>query len=124
MKEETKPIGWATDEQVAAWKKIHNCDTIHEIEVKGHVCYVRELDRQTMKYVLSLLKVKVDTDSSAENQTAEMDMEKVIEIGETVLQNCCVGGSEEIKTKDSLWIPAAIIAGEIFEIAEGNVKKR
>ena len=110
-------IGVATDEQIATWKKLHG--DVFCITVKNHVCYLKGFDRKTMKYILSQLKVKVNTES----KQAEMDMERIFEIGEIGLQNSWLGGSEEIRQKDELWVAAAMQAGELFQMVETHLEK-
>ena len=118
MKEkENELIGAATDEQIAAWKNIYG--DVHSIEVEGHVCYIKGFTRETVKYALSRLKIRIDS----ETNEAVMDVEKMLEIGEIGLQHCFIGGSEEIKTNDRLWIAAAMKVGELFDIAEAKLKK-
>jgi len=109
--------GKATEGQIAVWKKQHG--GVYEIEVKGRFCYIREFDRETMKYALSQLNMKINT----ETKEAELDMEKVLGIGEIGLQNCWLGGDEEIKTSTSLFISACLQVGTLFEVAEGSIKK-
>jgi hypothetical protein len=110
-------IGQADEMQIAAWKKMWG--DVYEIQVGDHVCYVKGFDRTTMKYALSQLKMKVNT----ETKEVQMDMEKMLEVGEIGLQNCWIGGSEEIKTNDRLWVAAAMQVGELFELAETKLKK-
>ncbi len=116
--EDTKLIGQATEDQIAAWKNMHK-QGVYAIEVEGHVVYIKGFDRQTMKYALSQLRIKIDTES----KVAELNMEQMVEIGEIGLQNGWIGGSEEIRTNDRLWTAAALQVGELFEIAEANIKK-
>ena len=110
-------IGKATEQQIEAWKKMWG--DVYEIQVADHVCYVKSFDRTTMKYALSQLKMKVNT----ETKEVQMDMEKMLEIGEIGLQNCWIGGSDEIKTNDRLFVAAAMQVGELFELAETKLKK-
>jgi hypothetical protein len=111
--------GKASDEQIAAWKKMHGEGNIWEIEVEGNFCYVKGFDRQTMKLALSQLKMKINT----EKKETEIDMQKMLEIGEIGLQNGWLGGSEEIKQNDRLWIAASMQVGELFDLAETKLKK-
>jgi hypothetical protein len=118
MKNETfKLKGEATPEQIEAWKTQHG--DVYEIEVEGHVCYVKGFTRESMRFALSQLKIKINT----QTQSAEMDMEKILNIGEIGLQNCWLGGSDEINTNSKLWMAAALQVGEMFEIAEARIKK-
>lgn len=109
--------GKATEEQIQAWKKMWG--EVTEIKVKEHFCYLKPLTRTVMKLGLGQLSIKVNTESSE----AEMDMGKIIELGEIVLQNCWLGGSEEFQNNDVLWVNAAMQAGELFELAETSLKK-
>ena len=109
--------GKATEEQIAAWKKLYG--EVFEIEVRGKFCYLRGFDRATMKLALSQLNVKINT----EDQSADFDMNKTIEIGEIGLQNCWLYGAEEIKNNDGLWIAASLQAGSLFNLEETKLKK-
>jgi len=117
METKKQLTGQATDEQIAAWKKIHG--DVYSIEVEEHICYVKGFTREAMKYALSQLKVRIDTSTNS----AEMDVEKMLAIGEVGLQNCFIGGSEAIKTNDRLWLSACMQMGELFEVAEAKIKK-
>lgn len=111
-------IGQATPEQIAAWKAMYG--GVNEIKVKGkYYCYLRPFDRATIKYALSQITMKIDT----EKKEADMDMSKIIDLGEVALQNCWIGGSDEIKTNDVMWISAAMQAGELMEMDETELKK-
>ena len=109
--------GKATADQIAAWKKMHG--DVYEVTVGGKFCYVRGFDRVTMKLCLSQMKMKIDT----ETKSTEIDMQKMLEIGEIGLQNCWLGGSEDIKAIDNLWIAASMQVGSLFDFAEADLKK-
>ncbi|MCL2245851.1 MAG: hypothetical protein FWC10_01920 [Lentimicrobiaceae bacterium] len=121
MGKKTEIAGKATLEQIEIWKKQYG--EVYEIEVEGHYGYIREFDRETMKYALSQLKIKVDADKKDEKNVTEIDMEKIVNIGEIGLQNCWLGGDELLRTNGRLSIAASMIVGELFDIAEGNLKK-
>ncbi len=110
-------FGKATDDQIAAWKKMY--DEVHEIEVNGHYCYLHAFDRSTLKYALSQLSMKVNS----ETKEVDIDISKIIDIGEVALTNCWLAGSEEIKQNDKMFISAAMSAGQLMEFYEGNLKK-
>ena len=114
---ENELIGAATDEQIAAWKSMYG--NVYSVEVGGHICYVKGFSRETIKYALSRLKIRIDSDTNE----AVIDVEKMIEIGEIGLQNGFIAGSEEIKTNDELWIAVAMQVGELFNVAEAKLKK-
>lgn len=109
--------GKASDEQIEAFKKMYG--DVYEIQVEGHFCYVKGFDRTTMKLALSRMKMKIDIDK----KETEIDMEKMLEIGEIGLQNGWLAGSEDIKQKDRLWIAASMQVGELFDLAETSLKK-
>ena len=121
MKKEKLEKGKATPEQVEIWKKQY--PEVYEINVEGHYCYLTGFDRTTMKFALSRLSIKVNPESAAAGKGVEINMEKMIEIGEIALQNCWLGGDDEIKTNDRLFIAAAMQVGELFDIAETSLKK-
>lgn len=109
-------IGQASDEQIAYWKKQHGgCS---QITVKDHVCYLKPADKKVLSYALSMIKVRVDDPSKA----GEVGVERIIQLGEVVLQNCWLGGSEEIKTIPKLWMSAAVAAGDMVELVEAELK--
>lgn len=109
--------GKASDEQIAAWKKMWG--EVYEIEVSGHYCYLRKFDRATLKLGLSQMSM----DINAQTKQAKMDMGKIIDMGEVALQNCMIASEDVIETNDSLWIGAAMQAGELFDFAEASLKK-
>lgn len=111
------PIGQASSDQIAAWKRLHG--DVYEIGVEGHVGYVRGFDRSTMKFALSQLCMRIDPETKA----AELNLEKMVELGEIGLKNCWLGGSEAILSNDRLFAAAALQVGELFEIAETTLKK-
>ena len=109
-------IGQVSDEQIAIWKKQHGgCS---QIKVKDHVCYLKPADKKVLSYALSMIKVRVDDPSKA----SEVGVERIIQLGEVVLQNCWLGGSEEIKTAPKLWLSAAVAAGDMVELVEAELK--
>lgn len=52
-KKNTPPVGQATPEQIAQWKK-DNADGVYAVEVKGHVAYFRNPDIDDMNAAASL----------------------------------------------------------------------
>ena len=109
-------IGQASEEQIAVWKKLHGgCS---QITLKDHVCYLKPADKKVLSYALSMIKVRVDDPSKA----SEVGVERIIQLGEVVLQNCWLGGSEEIKTVPKLWMSAAVAAGDMVELVEAELK--
>ena len=117
MEKEEKLIGEVTPEQIEAWKKQYK--NVYSIEVEGHVCYVKDYTREAMRFALSQLKFQIDTSTNS----ATMDMEKIINLGEIGLENCWLGGSEEIKQNAKMWTAAAVQMGELFDFADAKLKK-
>ncbi|MDD3892454.1 MAG: hypothetical protein PHE03_09155 [Bacteroidales bacterium] len=110
-------VGKASHEQIEAWKKMWG--EVTEIEVKGHFCYLRAFDRATLKYALSQMSLKINQ----ETKEVDVDMSKIIDIGEVALTNCWIGGSDEIKQNDKLFIAAAMSAGQLMDFYESTLKK-
>lgn len=96
-------IGQATPEQVAEWKKKHG--DVFAIKVGGHICYLRKPDRKTLAYC---------------NSVGKVDM---IKYNETLLNNCFIGGSEDVKTDDKLFYGASGQLLNIIEVAEASLEK-
>ena len=117
--ETKKLIGEATPEQIEKWKAKYG--KVHGVVVGGHIAYVRKVDRATVSYALSQMSFKMSTDADSEKML-EMNMGKLFKQGESVLNNCWLGGSDEIKTDMSLWPAACMKAGELIEIKESELK--
>jgi hypothetical protein len=96
MKEEL--IGQATPEQIEAWKKKYG--KLYGIKVDGHICYLKKPDRKTLSYA-SVAGAK-----------------DPLKFNEVMLNNCWVGGSDEIKTDDEMFLG---VSGKISELI--NVKE-
>ncbi|MCU0644751.1 MAG: hypothetical protein MUC94_10875 [bacterium] len=95
-------IGQATPEQIAAWKK--EFGTISCVIVDGHICYLKKPDRN----VISLASI-VGKDP--------------IRFNETLIENCFIGGSEEIKTDDDLFLSASSVLPGLIETKVAELKK-
>lgn len=123
-KEEKKLIGEVSQEQIDKWKADPKVQRVHGIVVDGHICYVKKPDRGTVSYALSQMSFKMNKGdkSLGENASVEMSMGKMYKQGEAVLQNCWLGGSEEIRKDNGLWVGACMTAGELIEIKEGELK--
>lgn len=120
MKEEKiKLTGEADQAQIDEWKKKYG--KIHGITVDGHIAYVRKIDRNTMSLALSRMSFKM-TQNDGNTSDVEMNMGKLYKTGEAVMTNCWIGGSEEIKKDDSLWMNACVKAGELIEFKETGLK--
>lgn len=101
----TKTKGFvATEAQVAEWKEKYPAG-IYRYEVEDKACYLRRPDRKT----LSAASVIGKTDPMKYN--------------EVILKNCWLGGDEEIKTDDGLFLGISGKLAELIEIKEGELKK-
>jgi hypothetical protein len=95
--------GQATPEQIAKWKKEHK--NVFAIKVDGHICYLKSPDRKTLSYASSL------------------GMKDPLKFNEIILENCFLGGSEEIKTDDGLFLGASGKISELIEVKEAELEK-
>lgn len=92
-----------TPEQIAAWKQKHG--NVYKIEVEGRVAFVKAPDRKTLSYAGSV------------------GTKDPIKFNEIILNNCWLGGDEEIKTNDALFLGAGQVLGEIIKVAEATIVK-
>lgn len=96
-----KLVGQVTKEQVEAWKLQHG--KVFGIKVDGHICYLRTPDRKTLSYA------------------ASVGSKDVIKFNEILLNSCWLGGSEEIKTNDTLFLSASGKLAELIEVKEAEL---
>lgn len=96
-------MGKVTKEQIEVWKKDH--DAVFKIEVDGKEAYLRSPDRKTLSFASSI------------------GAKDPMKFNEILLNNCWLGGDEEIKTNDSLFISASSKLAEIIEIKEATLEK-
>lgn len=101
MKKEMK--GVATPEQIAEWKNKHK--EVFGISVDGHVAYLKKPDRKALSYA------------------SGVGAKDPIKFNEIILENCWLGGSEEIKTDDSLFLGVSGKISELIEVKEAELKK-
>lgn len=96
-------IGQATPEQIAAWKEEHG--DIFAIKAEEHVCYLKKPTRKAISY--ASVAGKVDP----------------LKFNETLLRECWLGGSEEIRHDDDLFLAAGGVLGEIVQVKEAELEK-
>lgn len=121
MKEVIKLIGEVTAEQIEKWKA--KFGKVHGIIVDGHIAYVRKPDRATVSYALSHMSFKMSTEKGeGMGNSMEVNMGNMLKQGEAVMNNCWLGGSDEIKAETSLWTAACMKAGELIETKEAELK--
>lgn len=99
----TEWIGQATPEQIAAWKEQHG--ELFAIRAGGHVCYLHKPSRRAISYA----SVAGKSDP--------------LKFNETLLRECWVGGSEEIRRNDELFLAASGVLAELIEVKEAELEK-
>ena len=98
----TKLKGQATAEQGNDWKK-KNGD-VYKVEIDGSVCYLKKPDRKTMTYVATLGNSPVRAN-------------------EALLENCWLGGDDDIKKDDEKFFGVSAQLAEIIQIKEAEITK-
>lgn len=92
-----------TSKQIEAWKKQHG--DIYEIIVEDKKCYLKSPDRKTLSYAMTV------------------GQNKPIELAEAILNNCWLGGDEEIKLNDQYFFAAASKIDELIQLKQAEIKK-
>ncbi len=94
-------IGQVSQEQIDEWKKKHK--KVTGIIVDGHIGYLRPVDRKTLSYASSF------------------GTKDPFKFNETILNNCWLGGSEAIKTDDTLFLSASAKIADMIEIKDAEL---
>ena len=76
-----------------------------QIDVDEFVCYLRKPTRKELSYAA----VAGKTDP--------------LKYNETILKSCWLGGDEEIRTDDDLFLSAGAVLGDIIETKAAELKK-
>ena len=92
-----------TKEQIKQWKAKYK--EVFVLRVDDKVAYLRTPDRATLSYASTL---------------ATKDPMK---FNEAILTNCWLGGDEEIKTDDALFLSASSKLGELIQNKEATLEK-
>ena len=92
-----------TKEQIKEWKKQYG--DIYVLNIEGKEAYLRTPDRQTLSYASTL---------------ATKDP---LKFNEVVLNNCWLGGDEEIKTDDALFLAVSSKLPDLIQIKEATLEK-
>ena len=92
-----------TKEQIKQWKAKYK--EVFVLRVDDKVAYLRTPDRATLSYASTL---------------ATKDPMK---FNEAILTNCWLGGDEEIKTDDALFLSASSKLVELIQIKEATLEK-
>lgn len=96
-------IGQATPEQIKEWKEKYT--EIFSIKVEGHVCYLRKPTRRA----ISFASVAGKTDP--------------LKFNETLMRECWLGGSEEVRNDDDKFLAASGVLAQIVEVKEAELEK-
>ncbi|GIJ93367.1 MAG: hypothetical protein Q4A09_05285 [Capnocytophaga felis] len=92
-----------TQEQIQEWKRKHGEVSLLRIEDKK--AYLKTPDRKTLSFASSF----ATTDP--------------LKFNEILLENCWLGGDEEIKTDDSLFLAASSKLAELIKVKEATLEK-
>lgn len=92
-----------TKEQIESWKKKHG--DVFEVNVDGKTAYLKKPDRKVL------------------GAASVLGKDDPMKYNETLLENCWLGGDEEIKTDDSLFLGVSSVLAEIIEIKKAEIKK-
>lgn len=92
-----------TKEKIQEWKKQYG--DVYVLNIEDKKAYLHTPDRQTLSYASTL---------------ATKDP---LKFNEVVLNNCWLGGDEEIKTDDTLFLAASSKLPDLIQIKEATLEK-
>ncbi len=92
-----------TQTQINEWKKKHG--NVYLLEVEGRKAYLKSPDRKTLGYAGSV------------------GQKNPMKFNEIMLENCWLGGDEEIKTNDSFFLAAASKLAELIDVKKASLVK-
>lgn len=90
-------------EQIQQWKSKHG--EIFRLKVEDKECYLKKPSRKALGYA---------TVASKDNP---------LKFNEVILNECWLGGDEEIRTNDDLFLSVSGKLSEIIEIKEAELEK-
>lgn len=90
-------------EQLESWKKKYG--QVYAVEVGNYLCYLKPPTRQ-------ILSLSMSYESS-----------DPLKADESLLQNCWIGGDEEIKTDLNLFLSIRPQLSELFELKKSKLTK-
>lgn len=93
----------ATKEQISEWKEKHG--DVFSIKVDDKVCYLKKPSRKTLGYA------------------SMAGRENPMKFNETLLNDCWLGGDEEIKVDDTLFLSVSAILAKLIETKEAELEK-
>lgn len=89
--------------QIKIWKKEHG--DVFQLSVDDKVCYLKTPDRKALSYA------------------AAAGASDPLKFNEIILKSCWLGGDEEIKTNDTLFMSVAAKIPELIQIKEAKLVK-
>ena len=92
----------ATQEQIDAWKQLHG--DVFEVRVDGKFGYLKSPDRKTVAKASAL-------------------QASPIRSNEAMLEGCWIGGDDEIKKDDKLFLAVQSKLGALMEVKEAELVK-
>lgn len=107
-KNEKMLIGQVTDEKIKEWKETH-----------GDVFSVKTEDKQENIHVAYLKKPKRKHISAA-TVAGKIDP---LKFNETLLCECWLGGSEEIRRDDDMFMAASGVLDQLLDVKEAELEK-
>lgn len=93
----------ATEKQIEDWKAKHK--DVYQISVDGRTCYLRKPNRKELSYA---------------SMAGKNDP---LKFNEVILNQCWLGGDEEIKTDDELFLGVSAQIATLVEVKEAEIKK-
>jgi len=93
----------ATKEQIAEWKEKHK--KVFCIKVDDKACYLKKPSRKALGYASMAGK------------------DNPLKFNEVMLNDCWLGGDEEIKTNDDLFLSVSPKLTELIEVKEAELEK-
>ncbi len=97
----SKYKGEVNQEQIDAWKKQHG--EVKALIIDGHIGYLKKPDRKTLGYA------------------STVGSKDPIKFNEIILNNCWLGGSEAIKTDDSLFLSTGQVLADLIQVKEAEL---
>jgi hypothetical protein len=91
----------ATNEQVSEWKAKYG--KVYCIQVDGKACYLKKPSRKALGYASMAGK------------------ENPLKFNEVLLNDCWLGGDEEIKKDDTLFLSVSAKLSELVEVKEAEL---
>jgi hypothetical protein len=92
-----------TKEQIGEWKAKYG--DVYRIKIDNKECYLKKPSRKALGYASMAGK------------------DNPLKFNEVLLNDCWLGGDEEIKTNDDLFLSASAKISELIEVKEAELEK-